>query len=107
MATAVDPAGQLQAERRLEGEVLAVCDLECERHVGYGPFVADERAAEAERVAVGRVEGEAGAIEVDPDGAQPQRDPFEDLRQRIGDRRDLGVTGSTSTATLTTTLPRS
>ena len=43
-----------------------------------------------ERVAVGRVEREVRAIEVDLDRAQPQRDPFEDLRQRIGDRGDLG-----------------
>ena len=53
-------------------------------------FVARDRRVDRERVAVGRVEGEARAVEVDPDRARPQRDPFEDLRQRIGDGGDLG-----------------
>ena len=48
-------------------------------------------ALDREGVAVGRVEGEIGAVEVDPDRAQPQRDAVEDLRQRIGDGGDLGV----------------
>ena len=44
-------------------------------------------------VAVGRVEGEAGAVEVDVDRAQAQRDAVEDLRQRVGDDVALGGCG--------------
>ena len=48
------------------------------------------RRVDAERVAVGRVEGEARPIEVDQHRAEPQRHAFEDLRDRVGDRRHLG-----------------
>ena len=46
-----------------------------------------------EGVAVGRVEGEVRAVEVDQDRAQAQRDPFEDLGQRVRDGGDLGGFG--------------
>ena len=46
-----------------------------------------------EGVAVGRVEGEVVAVEVDQDRAQAQRDAFEDLGQGIGDGGDLGGFG--------------
>ena len=47
--------------------------------------------SDGEGIAVGRVEGEVGPVEVDQDRAQAQRDAVEDRGQRIGDRGDLGV----------------
>ena len=70
-------------------------------------FVAGDRAVDRERVAVGRVEGEVLAVEIDQDRAQPQRDAAEDLRQRVRDGRHLGGGRVDLSAIRTTTLPRS
>ena len=82
---------ELSFELRPVGEVRAVGDLEV-RASGWpsppsSPMIS---ALDRERVAVGRVEREAGPVEVDQDRAQPQRDPLDDLRDRVGDRGHLG-----------------
>ena len=64
-----------------------------EESLATGAFVAADRGIDGEGIAVGRVEGEVGAVEVDEDLTQAQRDALEDLRQRIGDGGDLGGFG--------------
>ena len=58
-----------------------------------GAFGAEDFGFDREGVAVGRVEGEVRAVEVDADRAQAQRDAFEDLGQGVGDGGDLGGFG--------------
>ena len=70
-----------------EGQGGAVGDLEGRRAACDRPLVAEDFGVDRKWVAVGRIEGEVGAVEVDPDRAQAQRNAFEDLGQGIGDRR--------------------
>ena len=58
-----------------------------------GAFCAEDLRRYGERVAVGRVERKAGAVDVEKDRAQAEGDALKDLGERIGDRGDLGGFG--------------
>ena len=60
---------------------------------GDGALVAENFGAYREGVAVGRVDSEVGAVEVDSDRPQPQWDPFEDPGEGIRYSSDLRCFG--------------
>ncbi len=76
-----------------EGEGGAVGDLEVLGGGGDGAFGAEDFGLDFEGVAVGRVEGEVRAVEVDEDLAEAEGDALEDLGQRGADGGDLGGFG--------------
>ena len=70
-------------------------------------LVAEDFGVDREGVAVGRVEGEVGAVEVDPDGAEAEGDATEDLGSGLPTVETWAVSGLTLRPSRTTTLPRS
>ena len=87
-------AGELGGELGGEGEGGAVGDLEVvAERLAWAPWSPMIFGVDREGIAVGRVEGEVGAVEFDPDRAEAQGDAFEDLGQGVGDGGDLGGFG--------------
>ena len=76
---------------RLERQRRAVDGVEVGGEVGDRPLVADPLGVDRESAAVGRVDHEVRAVDVDLDRAHPDRDAADDLRDRVRDGRDLGV----------------
>ena len=93
VAGALGGAGELRASLGAKGRLAQLATWKCSLRVAIAAFVAEDFAVDRERIAVGRVEGEVRAVEVDQDRAQPQRDAFEDLGQGVGDGGDLGGFG--------------
>ena len=65
----------------------------CWEAVATAPSSPKTSALTASGFAVGRVEGEVRAVEVDEDRAQAEGDALEDLGQGVGDGGDLGGFG--------------
>ena len=76
-----------------KGRQAQLATWKCWERLARAPSSPKSLRADRERFAVGRVEGKAGAVEVDHDLAQAQGDAVEDLRQRVGDGGDLGGFG--------------
>ena len=87
LASALQRDGHL----RLEGKRRAVVGVEVGREVGHRPLVADPLRVDGEVRAVGRVDHEVRAIDVDSDFAHPDRDAADDRRHRFGVRDHVGV----------------
>ena len=85
-----DAPGESQRQLRAERQGAAVGDLEVRGGFHDRSFAACDLRSDGKAVAIGRVEGEVGSVQIDADRAGPQRDAFDDLWQGIGDRRHLG-----------------
>ena len=86
VAAAVDAAVELQAQTSARRARLAqLATWNPVREVDERAFGAADGRAEGVRIAIGRVEREAGPVEVDPDRAQAQRDTAR--RSAAADRR--------------------
>jgi hypothetical protein len=84
MAAPFDPAREVKAEPRLVAEAGAVGDLEVVAQVRHATLVAGQGRGHRAAVAVGRVEREVRTVEADLDEPRAQRNPFQDLRERVG-----------------------
>ena len=89
VSAAVDAAHDAQGQLWTEWHRRATCHLEMGGQARQGTLVSGQRRVDGEGVAGGGIKREVGAIEVDQNLADPNRNPADDLRERVGDGGDL------------------